>query len=927
MSVYTWGSGKSGALDNHSSALTACWEPKILESLQAVPVSIAAGEGHTLIATDSGDCFAFGRKNQGQCTDKSAFPLPVQYLQHESVIKVEAGATCSYALTASGRIYQFGFVHIPQNNIISNETQESNHLAGVTSGQLTGLAQDQQSIQVPVDVEARRSAVNSNNLAYSGSRYRQLGDIVQKSTQRWLISNDEAEEEYFKELRAIGYEKEEAEERIQERGREYHGMLQLGCSRKPQFSPEVISFSGLSKVSIVDISAGHAHCLLLSSCGRLFASGYNDRGQLGLGHRISTSEFKPVDYLENKFVLQVSCGQQHTLARVIDRNLALDLTNYSPSSYASNSMGTRIAGDVFVWGNGILGQLGIGRRGTSKGRLLPTLLKALQTHDLRDNSGIISVSCGDNFSVAVTGSGKVFSWGHSEYNQHGQGSTATGDYSDPYYYFTPRMINGIQELFHENYLTNKPEERIVSVSCGSTFTLALSDRGRVVSWGWGAHGVLGRGTILSSEPGFVHNLGPVFREDGKVEESDRVVCQIAAGASHAIAITIPKGNQWANNYRSLLPSLPIVTNTSSTPLTSLSLQNNFNHVMSKLQPRQIESSSLLSNKSTTGLICNYYGDRDTSDVEIYLDGYENDVFCAHRAILLARSSYLRGFILAAHNDYLQQQSCQSEDIKSSDLVIHLPETEFTSPYSVQKVLEYLYCDRVSVLPHRKNYVISLARAFCTEELLNILSGDNTTSNAFEKDLQNAVNNAAYLPNVFFYRVNEVQKREVVLRAHSVILAHFMPYFHTLFHGNFIESGLTSGGNDESSVVGYGYWLSISSFEEDGLTIEILHRLLLFAYSGSYVMIDCYRGELHKGLLDSEHIHNNDISMNDIMLLLVTSQRFGFTALTQCCERQLVSHLSDFPENARNCADFAAMFNLPRLEQQCLSMLNVGSKLP
>ena len=75
---------------------------------------------------------------------------------------------------------------------------------------------------------------------------------------------------------------------------------------------------------------------------------------------------------------------------------------------------------MYVWGTGILGQLGIGRRGTSKGRLFPTPLASLQDSH---RTCVIDVACGDNFSVAVTSSGEVYSWGHSEYNQHGQGSS------------------------------------------------------------------------------------------------------------------------------------------------------------------------------------------------------------------------------------------------------------------------------------------------------------------------------------------------------------------------------------------------------------------------------------------------------------------------------------------------------------------------
>ena len=81
---------------------------------------------------------------------------------------------------------------------------------------------------------------------------------------------------------------------MQQKNREYSGMLRLGCRRKPQSEPALIRSVGLTSIS--SVAAGYAHCMLLSEDGRLFAAGYNDRGQLGLGHRISTSDFKYVAY-------------------------------------------------------------------------------------------------------------------------------------------------------------------------------------------------------------------------------------------------------------------------------------------------------------------------------------------------------------------------------------------------------------------------------------------------------------------------------------------------------------------------------------------------------------------------------------------------------------------------------------------------------
>mmetsp|Transcript_5213 Transcript_5213/g.8839 ORF Transcript_5213/g.8839 Transcript_5213/m.8839 type:complete len:118 (-) Transcript_5213:365-718(-) len=87
-------------------------------------------------------------------------------------------------------------------------------------------------------------------------------------------------------------------------------------------------------------------------------------------------------------------------------------------------------GGVYVWGNGSLGQLGLGRRVT--GRRVPVLLPSLSHDGLR----IIDIAAGNNHSVAVSDQGEVWTWGHGEYGQHG--GQVSGIRSETAYYFAPR---------------------------------------------------------------------------------------------------------------------------------------------------------------------------------------------------------------------------------------------------------------------------------------------------------------------------------------------------------------------------------------------------------------------------------------------------------------------------------------------------------
>ena len=69
--------------------------------------------------------------------------------------------------------------------------------------------------------------------------------------------------------------------------------------------------------SILDISAGFGHTAAVSDQGHLFSWGFNEEGQLGLGHEESVDTPTLVDTFpdqdSSKYVLKVSCGHLHTL--------------------------------------------------------------------------------------------------------------------------------------------------------------------------------------------------------------------------------------------------------------------------------------------------------------------------------------------------------------------------------------------------------------------------------------------------------------------------------------------------------------------------------------------------------------------------------------------------------------------------------------
>lgn len=67
----------------------------------------------------------------------------------------------------------------------------------------------------------------------------------------------------------------------------------------------------LEGASIVDLGAGYSHSAFVTSNGKLFTSGRNDMGQLGLGHAVDTFEFTQVK--QPIHAIKVSLGEYFCL--------------------------------------------------------------------------------------------------------------------------------------------------------------------------------------------------------------------------------------------------------------------------------------------------------------------------------------------------------------------------------------------------------------------------------------------------------------------------------------------------------------------------------------------------------------------------------------------------------------------------------------
>ena len=160
---------------------------------------------------------------------------------------------------------------------------------------------------------------------------------------------------------------------------------------------------GLPKVKAIHISSGGKHTGIVTEDGRLFMCGSNLHDKLGLEGITTGSKksFKPVELLNQHKIIQVSCGEFHTMALTSE-------------------------GQIYVWGgslhnvstflNNFLQKRGdTSQERKANPRYVPTLIRVLE------KKIITKIECGDFHSLALDQNGVLYAWGMNKSGECGNG--------------------------------------------------------------------------------------------------------------------------------------------------------------------------------------------------------------------------------------------------------------------------------------------------------------------------------------------------------------------------------------------------------------------------------------------------------------------------------------------------------------------------
>ena len=478
--VYTWGHGDKGRLGNGDRRGSLIPEENAFFNSSAIrAVQGACGEAHTAVVGANGTLYTFGSGSYGRLghgEELDVFvPKLVDTLQRENIAQVACGAFHTVILTSNGMIFSCGSGRYGQlghdgfaDGGMPNFLEPSLILEGGEVEYTLVACGTFHTIALTSDKKVR-------SWGFGGSG--RLGHAPKSGSK----SDSTLLDEYFKPTTILTLKNVDITgvldlKEDQSNNADQEGNASTGGGKTPGGSS--IAYS-LSPKAVRMVDCGEQHTLMLTQSGHVWAWGNNSQGQLGIVIANSKRNFvsKP-EQLTQSFSV-------HTMAFIAAGN--------------KHSMAVTASGDVFTWGRGKEGQLGLGG---SENKSEPQIVSSLQ------GRAVVFAAGGECMSAVIVEDGSLYTWGAGDLGKLGQGSISANQR-------LPRMVRGA--------LLN---EVVVQVSLGFEHSGCVTESGKLFTWGGGWFGRLGIGHTENQ-------YTPVQVQSLQYKKCLRVSC----GAYHTLAVT------------------------------------------------------------------------------------------------------------------------------------------------------------------------------------------------------------------------------------------------------------------------------------------------------------------------------------------------------------------------------------------------------
>eukprot|EP00008_Paramoeba_atlantica_P006630 CAMPEP_0201478480 /NCGR_PEP_ID=MMETSP0151_2-20130828/3301_1 /ASSEMBLY_ACC=CAM_ASM_000257 /TAXON_ID=200890 /ORGANISM="Paramoeba atlantica, Strain 621/1 / CCAP 1560/9" /LENGTH=911 /DNA_ID=CAMNT_0047859563 /DNA_START=152 /DNA_END=2887 /DNA_ORIENTATION=- len=866
MSVFGWGSNKSKQLGDGEERKPQP-TPQLLTCFLGTTIrQISCGDQHNLAVGELGEVYVWGRGREGQLANGENVPFidkpqRVWALRDHNVVQVASGHYHCLALTKEGKVFQWGRLHKYK-----------------TKGEVEMGHQQQYSL--------------SGGISLPQEQEKMRAEMLDKSHLEYYCGEVDSEE--IKEsMELINF-----------------GTFQTFLQKVPV----QVNFSVSKAGPIGSIHAGYAFSFAIDVDGHPYSWGYNDRFQLGLGHRYNAQDPQRVRVIyqgddddeeereekgkeeekeedkgkeedrgeekgeekvrwkkkklkrgEECTIVSVACGQQHTLLLTDD-------------------------GSIYSCGLGVFGQLGHGTTDDFRRAKMIQYLK---------NESVSQICSGSFHSMALTRQGTLWIWGNGEYGQQG----GLSDHMD-----WGGEESGKKQLAyslpHRIRIGNEDGDtaRVVQVTAGHLHNHAVSDRREVYSWGWNESGSLGIGTLR-------YALVP---QSVSALEGDQITC-ISGGGRHTFAVCVSGVSSLPYDLGAGKPLLPycditfviarsrkhmmnyyasaFTSSSSSSPSpfsSSTPSPSSSSSLSSSSSPSSSAASALsafFEKKIAAAKLSELSEESQISQPSQQFHSLQEDfVFPAHRAVVGARSSYLKALIL------LNDRYCVS------DGTIRLPSSTF-KPMAFKQVLYYIYTDTIRCSKHVAKEVLKLAQKlnlphleYLCSNLVSSSSSSHSVESTMIRDLEEAMYDGTFsdisiclpsLPSSASSSLSLSLSPEPI-RAHRVFLSARSEYFKVIFESKFREKQAAS----------------LSLYD---VNVDVFPDLLKYLYTGAPL--------------------SEEEELDTVISLLAESDRFLIPDLKQICEIQLEQSLNT--ENVVAVYVIADRFSSGRLKKVCLDFIHLS----
>ena len=468
--LFSFGHGDNGRLGNNERR--GCLAPEIVGGILdgVFIVYCDAGEAHSAIIDDNGVLYMFGAGSYGRLglgeESDALVPTSVDTLRKHKIVMVSCGAFHTMCITTAQELWGFGGRLYGK---LGDGNSAGNAVTPVMIALEAGDGSDPSGfIQVSCGTfhtSALTSAGHIKTWGFDGQG--QLGlknNNFQNHKEPQVVHNLDS-------VQCTGmahlHQEKDAKKSKSKLGKDGSGLAGGKLSNNAK--------------SVICIAAGAQHTLACTVKGDVYSWGENRDGQLGRGAdsnpESDNTMSRPVRveyHISGKRVTKVAAGAQH-------------------------SMCLTVRGDVYAWGCGTDGQLGIGKN-VSESR--PMLIQILQ------GKRVAHIACGENHSAATLQDGQMFTWGSGDMGKLGHGRVTRPQ-------MLPRMIRG-----------RLTKESVVTMSLGMSHTAAVTNTGACFIWGGGWFGRLGLG-----------NNDNVYAPKKITALDYMFIVKISCGGYHTMALT------------------------------------------------------------------------------------------------------------------------------------------------------------------------------------------------------------------------------------------------------------------------------------------------------------------------------------------------------------------------------------------------------